>query len=382
MRLRLTLWATAALMLPSVLLVVLVNLGTALVPIPQSAAPPPALRVATDAEGAVGPPLATPSAIAPVSPEAGVQHYLLQNLREFSLIGLGAMLVLAAASTYWVAGWALSPLQDIRDAVRRVDARNLQARVPIGIHRDELHALARSLNGMLDGLQSAFTQQERFVADASHELRTPLALMRATLDQVLTEGAANAADYRQALESLNRSATRLERLASDLLELAAPSAEAAKEVIALGPVLEEALGEVAELAHDREITVKLIGQADLYICGDFWRLTRVFANLLNNAVKYNRLGGSVTVRAERFQDAACVHVMDTGIGIAQDELTIIFDRFVRVEPSRSITSGFGLGLSIVAKIVREHGGDVTVTSIPGQGSEFCVRLPLAQASEA
>jgi signal transduction histidine kinase len=316
--------------------------------------------------------------MAPVSSEAGVQHYMLRNLQVLSVIGLGLILVLAGASTYVVAGWALNPLGDIQDAIRRVDARHLHARVPTGACRDdELHALARSLNGMLDGLQAAFAQQERFVADASHELRTPLALMRTTLDHVLTEGPGNAEAYRQALESLNRSARRLERLANDLLELAAPPLEVATNVIALGPVLEEALGDAADLAHDHGIVVRVSGQADIYVRGHFWRLVRLFSNLLTNAIKYNRPSGSVTVYAERVDDAAVVRVVDTGIGIARDQVATIFDRFARAEPSRSHKGGFGLGLAIVAKIAREHGGAVTVTSTPGQGSEFCVRLPIA-----
>lgn len=377
LRLRLTLWATAALVLPSALLVLLLNIGTALAPVPPSPVSPPAVRVSIGSGGGTAPPLAAPAAMAPVSPEAGVQHYLLRNLQVLSLIGLGLILVLAGASTYVVAGWALNPLGDIQEAIRRVDARHLHARVPTGAHRDEIHALARSLNGMLDRLQAAFAQQERFVADASHELRTPFALMRTTLDHVLTEGPANAEAYRQALESLNRSARRLERLANDLLELAAPPLEAATDVIALGLVLEEALGDMADLAHDHGIAVSQSGQADIYVRGHFWQLVRLFSNLLTNAIKYNRPSGSVTVYAEQVDDAALVRVVDTGIGIARDQVATIFDRFTRAEASRSHKGGFGLGLAIVAKIAREHGGAVTVTSTPGRGSEFCVRLPLA-----
>ncbi len=380
LRFRLTLWATAALVLPSALLVLLLNIGTALAPVPPSAVSPPAVRVSIASGGATVPPLSAPSAMAPVSSEASVQHYMLRNLQVLSLIGLVLILVLAGASTYVVSGWALNPLGDIQDAIRRVDAHHLHARVPTGARRDEMHALARSLNGMLDGLQAAFTQQERFVADASHELRTPLAMMRTTLDIVLTETPGNSEGYRQPLESLNRSARRLERLANDLLELAAPPLGTASDVIALGLVLEEALGGVAALARDHGIAVSQSGQADIYVRGHFWRLVRLFSNLLINAIKYNRPSGSVTVYAERADDAALVRVVDTGIGIASDQVATIFDRFTRAEASRSHKDGFGLGLAIVAKIAREHGGAVTVISTPGRGTEFCVRLPLAEAN--
>jgi CheY-like chemotaxis protein/two-component sensor histidine kinase len=224
------------------------------------------------------------------------------------------------------------------------------------------------------------TDQEapnRLIADTAHELRTPLTAMRTQLELVRTNLAASLDDYRAMAGALDRTLVRLERMVSDMLLLATAGRSPLNEEVALGPLLEEAAADLRPLAAAQQVALRLSGEADALVAGDEALLLQVFRNLIENGIRYNQAGGEVVVAVERGARSVVVEVRDTGIGIASDEQARIFERFYRVEgASTRHSGGAGLGLSIVAQIVRQHGGQVRLSSTPGQGSVFRVHLPL------
>jgi CheY-like chemotaxis protein/two-component sensor histidine kinase len=217
----------------------------------------------------------------------------------------------------------------------------------------------------------------RLVADTAHELRTPLTAMRTQLELVRANTAASLEDYRAMAGALERALGRVERMVADMLLLATAGRSPLDEQVALGPLLEEAAADLQPLAVAQQVTLRLSGEADALVAGDEALLLQVFRNLIENGIRYNHAGGEIIVAVERSARAVVVTVSDTGIGIAPDERARIFERFYRVEGAAARHTGAGLGLSIVAQIVRQHGGEVWVSSAPGQGSVFSVRLPLA-----
>jgi signal transduction histidine kinase len=302
---------------------------------------------------------------------------MLRYLRAVSVAGLGVVAVLGGAATYWLAGRVLQPVRDISQAARRVSAQTLDTRLALDGPHDELKELADTFDTMLERLQRAFKQQRRFVADAAHELRTPLATLRTNLEVVRADPTASPAAYRQMAVTLERSLGRLERLVEDLLVLAREEHITARQEIALGPLLEEVLLDLRPMADERLVVVEYSGALDLSVRGDEALLSRVFHNVVENGIRYNRPGGTVAIAIRRQDTWAVVTVADSGIGIPPEDQPQIFERFYRVDRSRARhTGGLGLGLAIAADVVRRHGGTICVESTLGVGSTFTIRLPL------
>jgi heavy metal sensor kinase len=310
-----------------------------------------------------------------------IERALLLELQSISLIGLALVAVLGGLGAYWLAGTALRPLRRVSSAARRISVDTLDTRLALTGPHDEIKELADAFDAMLARLEETFAQQGRFVASVAHELRTPLAAMRSSLEVVTTDPSASLADYQEMASAQERALTRLESLVSNMLILA--RSEQPLQVhneVSLGPLLEEVLHELQMAAQEHQVTLILGNTPDLVVQGDELLLARVFSNLVENGIRYNRLGGEVRVDIERDGDQARITVADTGIGIPPEEQERVFDRFYRVDCSRSRHSGgAGLGLSIVAAIVQQHHGRVSLWSEPGVGSIFTVRLPLSQA---
>jgi len=288
-----------------------------------------------------------------------------------------AALAASMAGGWWLAGRALSPLIRMTEAARRIGDRNLNERLPAPPPLDELGAMAATVNRMLDRLQAAFESQHRFTADASHELMTPLAVMRAEVDVTLRADR-TPAEYRDALSAVRDETVRLTRLAEVLLCLArqdgAPTEATAS--VDLGDVLRRSVDALRPAADAKGIALTIVDMKDMSIRADPDRLPIAFTNLIDNAIKCTPTGGSVTVAARADGDACVVEVRDTGIGIAPADIPRLFERFYRVDKSRSRQlGGFGLGLSIASGVVEAHGGRIEVESREGAGSVFRVVLP-------
>jgi heavy metal sensor kinase len=296
------------------------------------------------------------------------------------LIALPAALLATAAGGWWLARRAMRPVDRMTTAAELIGVGRLRERIASPGTRDELGHLARTLNGMLDRIQEAVDEQQRLVADASHELRTPLAVMRAEIDvsmraDDLSESA------RTVLASMREEVDRLSATVEDLLTLAAADESSLAAVSAERVDLDTLAGTVARalhpLAERRGVSVAVEGEP-AFVAGDPGRLQHTLRNLVENAIKFNRPGGAVTVRAWRSADRAGVTVEDDGPGIPEELQERIFDRFFRVESSRSRqTGGGGLGLAIVREIAHAHGGEVRVVSLLPHGSAFEMSFPAA-----
>jgi two-component system, OmpR family, sensor kinase len=298
------------------------------------------------------------------------------------LVGGGAIaLLITAAGTALIAGRVLQPIDQVtRTAQSIVHAEDLAQRVPVPPHQDELHRLSVTINDLLARLETLFKAQRRFVADVSHELRTPLAAMQGNLEILDRGGLAHPDLAAEAVTDMRRETGRLIRMVNDLLLLAQSDArvQLRSEPVELDTLLLEVFRELRPLAQG--VSLRIGAEDQVMIIGDRDRLKQALLNLGVNALQYTTPGGYVTLGLEQREGYACLSVADTGVGIAEDDLAHIFERFYRADQSRSRHSGgAGLGLSIVKRVAEAHGGHATVASIAGRGSTFAIWLPLNDA---
>jgi heavy metal sensor kinase len=300
----------------------------------------------------------------------------LQQLLMTLLLGIPLLVVGAGVSGYFLASRALSPIDAITRTARRISAEDLSARLNLPSTDDEVGRLAETFDAMLARLDDAFRRERQFTMDASHELRTPLAAMQAILN-VIREERRSPEDYEQALDDLTEETYRLRALTEDLLHLARGDDRqiAIRQNVDLSTLLQDISDSLRPLAESKGITLDGTISAGLIISGDSDALIRLFVNLLDNAIKYTPQG-SITLAAGREPgDIIKITIADTGMGIAAEHLPYIFDRFYRVDQSRT-SGGAGLGLAIASEIVRAHGGTIEVTSRLGEGSTFKLCFPM------
>lgn len=293
------------------------------------------------------------------------------------------VLLVAGLGGAFLTDRALRPVRRIAAAANRIEAEDLSHRLPVS-GDDEFSDLAETINGMLSRLEAsfarqeqAFEQQRRFAADASHELRTPLTIIKANTSLSLSERR-TAAEYEKTLRAVDTAADRMTRIVQDLLLLARADADQLLYTLAptaLADVLHSAAaavpqGDSAPIRIDLPEPVFVLGHAD--------SLTRLFSNLLENAVRHTPPDGRVTVSAETIGEQIAVEIADTGVGIAPEHLPHVTERFYRVEAARSrAQGGTGLGLAICRSIAEAHGGHLEVSSVLGQGTTVRVFLPAA-----
>lgn len=281
----------------------------------------------------------------------------------------------AAVIGFLLASSALRPIDQMTRAALEISrTSNLQQRLEV-ISQDELGRLAETFNEMLERLEVLFRTQERFVADVSHELRTPLTTIQGNVD-LLQRGAAQDPEARQeALEIIAEETGRMARLASDLLLLAQADAGIKLDLkpVELDTLLLEVYRQGRLMVDGQEI--KLGHEDQAIVLGDADRLRQLLLNLVDNAVKYTPAGGEIVLMLYREPEWTRVSVEDSGIGIPAKDLPHIFDRFYRVEESRSKgKTGTGLGLSIARWVAEAHGGNLTVESQEGEGTTFTLWL--------
>jgi len=286
-------------------------------------------------------------------------------------------LIAAAAGGWWLAGRALRPVARMTAEAREIGADRLTDRVDVPKAADELQGLATTLNGMLDRLAAAMDRQRRFVADASHELRTPLAVMRAELDvslggEVAGEGA------REVLESAREEVERMSRTVNDMLVLAQADEgrlALARDPVDLSDVAAVVLSRVKPYADARRTELRLAG-GPAPALADRSRLEHVISNLVDNALRHSPEGKTVVVTTWRSERGSGITVADQGPGMPPEILEHVFDRFFRGDPARGgPAESSGLGLAICKEIVSAHGGEIWVTSRPGDGSAFSLSIP-------
>jgi two-component system, OmpR family, heavy metal sensor histidine kinase CusS len=295
------------------------------------------------------------------------------------LLTLGPMaLAFAVGGGYWLARKALSPVDRMAATAAEITATRLDRRLAEPETLDELGHLARTFNTMISRLQRSFDEVRRFTADAAHELRTPLAVMRTEAEVALRSPRSPDRDAR-VLENLLEEIERLSRLVSQLLFLCREDTGVGThnfQPVRLDTLVQDVVGHIEVAAKEKGLNLQARLDEACDIKGDPDRLRQVFFNLLDNAIKYTPPGGNVTVEAKPLNGHARVSVTDTGIGIRAEHLPHVFERFYRVDSSRSPeTDGNGLGLAICCSIAESHSGRLAIESTPGIGTRVIVIIP-------
>ena len=286
-----------------------------------------------------------------------------------------AVTLLSGILTYFVSGRALKPLRSFASQVEKVQLNNL---ADMKIDEDvlpEFKQLSRSFNQMLERLNNAFAAQRQFTGNAAHELRTPLALMQAQLELFSAEHPAVLPETAEFLTLLREQTERLTQMTRTLLEMSNLQQVARNEKLQLAPMIEEIFTDLAPLSDKRGVT--LTAEGDGIMTGSDALIYRLLFNLTENAVKYNRPGGSVRVTVAKEPEKLLIRVSDTGCGIPEEYQRSIFQPFFRVDKSRSREyGGAGLGLSLVWEIAELHGGSVWVEKSSENGTVIAVELPV------
>ncbi len=293
------------------------------------------------------------------------------------IFGLPILLIVAAAGGFVLVQRALSPVEGMIEAAEALTFNSPRKRLPLAGTEDRIDALGRTLNRMLERLDSSYQHANRFSADAAHELRTPLAIMRGELELLATRQLPE--DAKAAIETTLGEAERLSQIVESLTVLGQMESVTGKRAhlaVDLYDLAAETIDQMRLMAVDKGIAIDGPSGAHATVAGDRDRLKQVLVNLLDNAIKYTPSGGWIAATVETMDEQAILSVSDSGIGIAPEDRSRIFDRFFRVTTDRG-EIGAGLGLAIVKSICAAHGGTVTVESAPGGGSIFRVALPRA-----
>ena len=297
------------------------------------------------------------------------------DYRKNSLIISAALALLGGVATYFISGHALRPIRELSDKIEKVQAQNLADSRIEENQVKELNQLSVSYNRMLERLSEAFEIQRQFTANAAHELRTPLALMQVQLDLYHSNSHPdNDADTVQMIKMVTEQNDRLNKMVKTLLDMSELQTVGRDDEIILDALVDEVLEDLEPLAEGKNI--RLIGKCkDITMVGSDILIYRLVYNLVENAIKYNHLGGQVTVTADRKEKHVYLSVEDTGTGIPEELKERVFEPFFRVDKSRSRElGGVGLGLALVREIVRVHDGSITVKSNPSGGTIFEVVL--------
>lgn len=305
----------------------------------------------------------------------------LERFRLLLILATPVLLLAATAGGYFLSTRALAPVDAISRAAQRINIENLTDRLDVPRTGDQLQRLSETLNATFLRLEGSVRRIKQFTADASHELRAPISLIRTTAE-VAVQRNRPASDYREALDDILHEAERTSQVVDSLMLLA--RADSGAEVLDLQPVdarliVKDAAEQGEKLARSKGLRFELeTPAAAVNVKADADALRRVFLILIDNAVKYTPVGGIVKVQIGASGGFAVASVSDTGIGIAEDDMLHVFDRFWRADKVRSrAAGGAGLGLSIARWIVDQHHGTLSAESGQGQGSVFRISVPLA-----
>ena len=285
---------------------------------------------------------------------------------------------LTAALRVFLVKLTLDPVDSMIKTIRQITAENLKLRIDIPDTKDEIKRLADTFNDMLTRLDHAFSFQKQFIQDVSHELRTPLTILKGEFEIALKKSRSHQ-EYKSVLISSLEEINKISQMVEGLLTLARLDNQEIKfamKSLELNALLESVLDDMRVLAFQKAISIDLLTLDKIILEADENQMRCVFVNLLDNAIKYTHPKGKITINIHKDNNLVRVKVSDTGIGIPENELHLVFDRFYQVEKSRS-GSGFGLGLSIVRSILDAHRGRIQVESRQSQGTTFTIFLPLS-----
>lgn len=314
-----------------------------------------------------------------------------------SVIATTIIILLSSVCTYFLTKKALTPLQKLTSEVSQIQAQNLSTQLEVPNSKDEIAQLTSSFNEMLTRLDNAFSTQKQFSANAAHELRTPLAVLQTNLEVFEKKQEPEMVEYRQLFTMIKEQTARLSQLVGTLLDMTNLKSVPRTDHVSLEELVDEVFCDLDPVAEKAGISIHFDDNSsqdwhtDVHtpdasalnnnirnITGSYVLLYRAVYNLVENAIKYNRPNGSVTVSVKEKNGQAMILVKDTGIGISPENQKKIFDPFFRVDKSRSrAMGGAGLGLALVDSIAREHGGSVKVLESNEKGSIIALMLPVS-----
>jgi len=302
---------------------------------------------------------------------------VLRNLEFSLLILLPLTVILTGLSGTFLVQLTLRPVDQMIETIHQITAENLKLRLTIPGTKDEIESLAKTFNKMIARLDEAFTSQRQFMEDISHELKTPLSVLKGELEVTLKR-IRSSQEYETALHSSLEEVNRIAGIVENLLTLArfdAKTTTLQAQPLDLNLLIKDTVEAIQVLATQKNITLQLNSAHTVDILADRNQLKRLLLNILDNAIKYTQPGGKISIDLRQQKDTADIDITDTGIGIPEDDLPHIFDRFYRVDKSRS-SVGFGLGLSIAQSIAMAHGGKICAKSNLPQGTIFNISLPV------
>ena len=299
-----------------------------------------------------------------------------------SVIATTIIILLSSVCTYFLTKKTLTPLQKLTSEVSQIQAQNLSTQLAVPNSKDEIAQLTSSFNEMLARLDNAFSTQKQFSANAAHELRTPLAVLQTNLEVFEKKQEPKIVEYRQLFTMIKEQTARLSQLVGTLLDMTNLKSVPRTDQVALEELVDEVFCDLDPVAEKAGISIDFNDSSNqdshTDVTGSYVLLYRAVYNLVENAIKYNRPHGSVSVSVKQERGQAMVLVTDTGIGISPENQKKIFDPFFRVDKSRSrAMGGAGLGLALVDSIAREHGGSVKVLESNEKGSIIALMLPVS-----
>lgn len=299
-----------------------------------------------------------------------------------SVIATTIIILLSSVCTYFLTKKTLTPLQKLTSEVSQIQAQNLSTQLSVPNSKDEIAQLTSSFNEMLTRLDNAFSTQKQFSANAAHELRTPLAVLQTNLEVFEKKQEPEMVEYQQLFTMIREQTTRLSQLVGTLLDMTNLKSVPRTDQVALEELVDEVFCDLDPVAEKAGISIHFDDSSSqdshTDVTGSYVLLYRAVYNLVENAIKYNRPNGSVTVSVKEKNSQVMILVKDTGIGISPENQKKIFDPFFRVDKSRSrAMGGAGLGLALVDSIAREHGGSVKVLESNEKGSIIALMLPIS-----
>ena len=304
-------------------------------------------------------------------------YTMIDTFKRFLQVTITLSILLLCLTAWWIARISLRPLAAFSSTIETITHKNLTEQIDTETTTNELTTLAGSFNALLDRLNHVFESQKRLVADASHGLKTPLSVIRTQCDVVL-QRARTPEEYVEALQTIKTYSQNMTRLINNLLSLARLDAGLLSRgdftEVSLRECIDQAVQTTSQFAAERSVQITTSVDDTILVMGSQTGLMEAFLNIIENGVRYNREGGSVTISGKEKEGKAVITIADTGSGIKENDMEGIFKRFYRGDNVQE-SEGTGLGLSIVKSVISAHGGEIDVRSEPGKGSCFTVVLP-------
>jgi heavy metal sensor kinase len=312
----------------------------------------------------------------------GDQISLLKTYRIVLSLSVLGIMIISSFGGFLIARKALTPVKEISQAIDKISETNLSERITSANIPEELKVLASSFNRTFDRLERSFNRQKQFVSDASHELRTPLSVILSE-SEIILRRERSAEEYKKGLTAILEASKLMSEIVQKLLTLARLSTdkfEFKMEDTDLRKIIDESVKLLSPVAEQKGISINILTGEKYTARGDREALLELFVNIIENAIKYNVPEGKIDVAFRKEKDFLVTEIRDTGIGIPEEDLERIFDRFYRVDKSRSKEAGgSGLGLSIAQWVAHTHHGRIEVDSEFHKGSTFTVYLPLPKS---